>query len=89
MHINLNGFSISAAERYKLSIQLFCNKCCIGFPSDISLASQLINMHIYYTPSVIDSITILFSKFMDPNIPKKMVLHSKMDSPRLIADLLQ
>lgn len=89
MHINLKGFSISAAERYKSSIQLFCSKCCNqNLNTNTSFANLLIYMYIYNTPSIIDSVTKLFSSFMDPSIPKKLVLITKEKSPELLDQLL-
>lgn len=85
MHIDLKGFTISAAERYKLGIQLFCNKCS----TDTQFANLLIHMYIYHTPSVIENITRLFAHFIDPVIPNKLVYLSKIDSPRLLEELLQ
>jgi hypothetical protein len=89
MHINLKGFSISAAERYKSSIQLFCTKCCNqNLNTNTSFAKLLINMYIYNTPSIIDTITKLFSSFMDPCIPQKLVLLPKDTSSKLLDVLL-
>lgn len=87
MHIDLKGFTISAAERYKLGIQLFCTKCCAQ--TETQFADLLMHMYIYNTPSVIENITRLFAPFMDPVIPKKLVYLSKIDSPRLLEQLLQ
>ncbi len=86
MHIDLKGFTITAAERYKLGIQLFCNKCCAQ--TETQFANLLKHMYIYNTPSVIETITRLFAPFMDPSIPKKLVYISKTDSPQLLEELL-
>ena len=81
MHINLKGFSISAAQRYKNGIQLFCNKCYnITSQSDVKFANQLIKMYIYNTPSIIENITSMFSAFIDPTIPQKLCFISKDES---------
>ena len=85
LHIDLKGFTISAAERYKLAIQLFCSKCS----SNTEFATLLIHIYIYNTPSMIESITRLFAPFIDPVIPKKLVYLSKTDSPQLLEQLLQ
>lgn len=89
MHINLKGFSISAAERYKSSIQLFCSKCCMqNIKNGNNFSKLLINMYIYNTPSIIENITLLFSSFMDPAIPEKLILITKEQSPELLSQLL-
>jgi len=86
MHVDLKGFTITAAERYKSGIQLFCSKCC--GQTETQFATPLKNMYIYNTPSVIETITRLFAPFMDPIIPKKLVYISKTDSPRLLEELM-
>ena len=86
MHINLKGFSISAAERYKSHIQLFCGKCYNN--RDTRFAQLLSNLYIYYTPSVIETITQLFRPFIDQEIPKKLIFLSKDNSPKLLELLL-
>ena len=86
MHINLKGFSISAAERYKSHIQLFCGKCYNN--RDTRFAQLLSNLYIYYTPSVIETITQLFRPFIDQEIPKKLIFLSKDNSPKLLESLL-
>jgi hypothetical protein len=86
MHINLKGFSVSAADRYKSHIQLFCGKCYNN--RDTRFAQLLLNLYIYHTPSVIETITKLFSPFIDPEIPKKIIFLSKECSPELLDSLL-
>ena len=89
LHINLKGFSVSAADRYKSHIQLFCGKCySLNNKSTISFAQLLLKMYIYHTPSVIETITKLFSPFIDPEIPKKIVFLSKDSSSELLDSLL-
>jgi len=83
-HVILEGFTISAAERYKDVIKLFCQKC---MNSNTNYAISTHAMHIYYTPSMIESISTLFRPFIDPTISERMVLHSKNDSGELIKTL--
>jgi hypothetical protein len=84
-HVILDGFTISAAERYKDVIKLFCQKC---MNSNNNYAESTQAMHIYYTPSMIESISTLFRPFIDPSINKRMVLHSKNESEELIKTLM-
>lgn len=89
MHINLHSFSISAAERYKSSIQLFCEKCySLNNTCDVNFAGMLINMYIYNTPSVISTITHLFKPFIDPLLNQKLIFITKEQSPLLLEQLL-
>ena len=88
MHINLKGFSISAAQRYKNSIQLFCDKCYnITSHSDMKFSKLLVKMYIYNTPSIISNITSMFSAFIDPAIPQKLRFYSKDESQQLLDNL--
>ena len=84
IHINLNSFTISAAERYKDSIVLFCNEC---LQNETRFALQMSKMYIYYTPSVIENILALFSKIIAPEITNKVVIINKMDSEKLLTEL--
>jgi hypothetical protein len=84
LHINLNSFTISAAERYKNSIILFCNECV---KHETQFANQLDKMYIYYTPSVIESIMSFFSKIIAPEITNKVVIINKSDSDKLIQEI--
>lgn len=86
LHVDLNGFSISAAERYKLSIQLFCNKC-LGL-KEARFAELVDRLYIYNTPSIMESIIQIFSPFIDPIIPRKLVFYSKTVSQSLLDNLL-
>ena len=53
-----------------------------------NFSKLLINMYIYNTPSIIENITLLFSSFMDPAIPEKLILITKEQSPELLSQLL-
>lgn len=89
MHINLHSFSISAAERYKSSIQLFCEKCySLNNTCNVNFAGMLIHMYIYNTPSVISTITQLFKPFIDPLLNQKLIFITKDQSPLLLEQLL-
>jgi hypothetical protein len=83
-HVILEGFTISAAERYKDVIKLFCQKC---MNSNTNYAVATTAMHIYYTPSMIESISALFRPFIDPTINQRMIIHTKAESGELIKTL--
>ena len=98
IHINLKGFTISAAERYRPGIQHFCNQCCrIASHKDVSVidpnivtpfTSKLNKMYIYHTPSVMEHITRMFSPFMNPTTIHKMIFYPKNTSEQLLEELL-
>ena len=82
LHLNLNGFTISSAERYKDAVQLFCesmmyfNQC-----KNRQLVDHLSKLYIYYTPSIMETVIKMFQNFMDPTIYKRIVFLSKNESP--------
>jgi len=85
VHIVLEGFTISAAERYKSVIQLFCNKC---MTSETRYTQYITSMYLYYTPSMMESISALLKPFIDPDISQRIVMFSKVESPALFKQLL-
>jgi hypothetical protein len=90
LHLNLNGFTISAAERYKEAVQLFCesmmyfNQC-----KNRQLVDHLSKLYIYYTPAVMDTIMRLFHNCIDPTIYKRITFISKDESPQQIKALFE
>ena len=83
-NVNLDSFTVSAAERYKGVIQIFCNKCM----NTQTKYSQLITkMNIYYTPSMIESISTLLKQFIDTDVKNRIVLFSKSESPEMMKKL--
>jgi len=84
IHINLCTFTISAAERFKDSIFLFCSEC---EKHETAFAVQMTKMYVYNTPSVMENVMVFFSRVIAPVILNKVVLYSKVDSPRLMQEL--
>lgn len=90
LHLNLNGFTISAAERYKEGIQLFCESMMyVNQCKNRQLVDHLQKLYIYYTPSVMETIMRLFHNFVDPTIYKRIVFLSKSESPEKIKALFE
>lgn len=85
VHVILDGFTISAAERYKDVIQLICRKC--NTTTNYSL--YISQMYVYYTPSMMDSITTLLKPFVDDSLTNKITMYSKTDSPGLLKALVE
>jgi hypothetical protein len=83
-HVILESFTISAAERYKDGIRLFCNKC-MGVST--KYANLLSTMYIYHAPAMFESISTLLRPFVDPVITNRIVLYSKQDSATLLPNL--
>ena len=76
-HINVNTFTISAAERYKSMIKIFCSK---SLASDTPYSDKISKLIIYYPPSMIQSISKVFSPFINPNVKEKVIIYDKTSS---------
>lgn len=84
VHVNLDTFSVSAAERYKNIIVLF-NNTCVSTESDYE--TKIPNWYIYNTPNVLNMIHRLLKNIIDPKIIKKATMYPKYQSPRLLKEL--
>jgi len=83
-HVILEGFTISAAERYKEAIQLFCHKC---MRSDTKYSILTKAMYIYYTPSMIEHISMLLRPFIEPAVYDRITMISKEESAQRLREL--
>ena len=81
LHINLDSFTISALERYKDLITLFCKKC---LSSSTRYSSKIESVHIYNVPKTFDSIVTTLKPFIDQNIYEKIVLFKDEQSKDII-----
>ena len=68
--INLDTFTISAAERHKKLIELFCGKCLND--KNINYSSSLIELTILNPPNIMDTLYKIFSSFIDPEVKNKI-----------------
>lgn len=82
IHINLDGFTITSAERHKAVIEQFCQRM-----NNTKYFDYMTIMYIYNTPSMIDAISGLFSYLLHPNIKQKMVKYDKDQSLGKIAEI--
>lgn len=78
--INFDGFTVSAAERYKIFIQQFCYKC---FQLNTGFANVVTSFIVYNTPTIMDGIATIFKPFMLEEIKSKIVIIQKKDSGEL------
>jgi hypothetical protein len=85
MHINLNSLTISGVERYKLFVIEFCNK---SMASEYPLIEIMNTLYVYNTPNVMENIVKILKPFLNELIHKKVIYHTKHDSPQLIEQLL-
>jgi hypothetical protein len=82
MHINLEGFTITSAERHKVIIEQFCQRM-----NNTHYFDYMQIMYIYNTPTMIDTISSFFSYLLHPDIKKKMVKYDKAESDVKMAQL--
>jgi len=87
VHVNLDTFTVSAAERYKNLITLF-NECCLSNKT-IEYSKLLKFWKIYYTPSVIDMITKILKTVLEPEIIQKIIFVSKKESDEKLQELFE
>ena len=84
VHVNMNTFSVSAAQRYKGIIERFLNVC---MNHDTVFTEKLKKMHLYYTPSVFESIKVILNPLIHPLVKQKIELHSKAESGAILEKL--
>lgn len=84
LHVNIQTFTITAAQRYKEIIELFCAKCLV---SNTNYSHVLERMYIYFPPNVMDNIIRIISPLVDKNITNKVVIYKKEESDTCIKSL--
>lgn len=85
IHINLHTFSISSLERYRDCIDLYCNEC---LKANTEYYKNMVCMHIYNTPSVIDTISTLLSKMIHTEVKQKVKKYGKIESESIIQNIV-
>lgn len=78
-HIDIDTFTISAAERYKGVIQVFCRDVF-----EVSFTEYLKHIYVYNIPSMIDKIATVLFKIIDKETKDKIVLVNKDDNNDII-----
>lgn len=77
--LNFEGFTVSAAERYKSLIEVFCMKC---FQRNTGFAPVVLQFVVYNSPNVIDAIKHIVLPFMEENVKAKLLVSPKKDSDK-------
>jgi hypothetical protein len=85
MHINLNTFSISALKRYRECIDLYLNECV---KANTEYYKVITCLHMYNTPSVIDSIADMLHKLIHPEVKRKVKKYNKSESEIMIQQIV-
>lgn len=85
-YINLDTFTVSAAERYRGLIQKYCEIC---LHANTDFAVLLTKLHILNTPSVIEMIVKILKPVIDKDVVNKVVFHKKNEESVDIIDTLK
>jgi hypothetical protein len=75
--LNFDGFTVSAAERYKVLIDVFCQKC---FQRNTGFAPVVTQFVVYNSTNVVDAIKHIVWPFMEENVKATLLVVSKKDS---------
>jgi len=75
--LNFEGFTVSAAERYKGLIETFCMKC---FQRNTGFSQVVTQFVVYNSTNVADAIKTIVLPFMEDNVRATMLVVSKKDS---------
>jgi hypothetical protein len=84
VHVNLSSFTITAAERYKSIIELFCNEC---FRRDTRFTEKLSTFNLYNIPTMIENISRMLLPLIPPEVKPKLKLFTKQESQALLTKL--
>jgi hypothetical protein len=85
-HLNITGFTTTAAQRYQNAVKLFCDTC---LTTKTDHTTDMTTLYIYNTPHVFDAIRKLLNPFIHEEIKKKLVTISKKDSAEKLQELLK
>jgi hypothetical protein len=77
VHINLLGFSISAVDRYKHVIEMFCSQC---LSNTENYSDYLENIYVYNTPQFIENISKIMGGIIPQNVKEKVKKLNKQES---------
>ena len=84
VHINLESFTVTAAERYKDIIKLYCEESA---KNGTHFIDKLEFMKLYHLPSVLELISKIIKPIINPIAYSKIQLLSKEESKSGMNDL--
>lgn len=86
VHVNLAGFTVSAAERYQIIIELFCREC---LNRNKRFNVTLNTMNLYNIPNMVDQLSRMLLPLIPHEVRPKIRLFRKDESVKALADLHQ
>jgi hypothetical protein len=75
--LNLDGLTISGAERYKGLIETFCRMC---FNLNTGFSQIITRFVVYNSPNIIDAIKPIVLPFMEENVKLRLLVVPKKES---------
>jgi hypothetical protein len=82
LHLNFSSFTVSAAERYRIIVQMICDLCMNQ--TEVPYMQHLKTLTIHNTPKVFDHIYKILIPILPPEIiPKLRILHKDESTPIL------
>jgi hypothetical protein len=84
VYVNLESFTVSAAQRYKNVIDLFLRNC---MASNTQYSIKIKNMIICNTPNTFQNIAKFLTPFIDPIVKTKIVLCDKEESKEVFKNI--
>jgi hypothetical protein len=82
IHIDLTGFTTTAAERYKNLIIMFNTKCTES--TNIRYIDYCKKWYIYNPPLVINMISTIVSPLLHPDVLNNLTIYPKKESPLIL-----
>ena len=85
-HFNINGFTVTSAERYKDLIKMYFD---VTQNAEFDVTQMTNKIYIYYTPSIIHQLTKMLQAFIPDEIKERVIYISKKDSEAAWASITQ
>lgn len=73
--VDLDTFTISAAERHKKLIEMFCSKCLND--KEYNYSKKLSQLNVMNAPNIMDTLYRIFGAFIDPEVKNKICIMGK------------
>lgn len=70
-HVDVTGFSVSAAQRYNDIIEMFNGMC----QNNDRFVTRLVSMHLYHLPNNMKNIYSFLHSIMDRRVIDKVIIH--------------
>ena len=88
VHFNIEGFTVSAAERYVEFVRVFCAECNRIPNTTMDRVDGAVSLYTYYTPVVMSNIMTIIMKLADKALNHRFTYYNKDVSEKLIQSLL-